>query len=87
MCNNTFHNDAHLYRIICRFGIFSFGYYTMGLELNVEATYPVDQVMGTAMIFASGQIHGAIFILISSALEKPLTTEAKLIQVQTRQTL
>ena len=54
----------------------------MGLELNVEATYPVDQVMGTAMIFASGQIHGAIFILISNALEKPLTEEAKLIQVK-----
>ena len=82
MFRHTVHNYANLYHITYRFGIFSFGYYTMGLELNVEATYPVDQVMGTAMIFASGQIHGSIFIVISSALEKPLTPEAKLIQVQ-----
>ena len=62
--------------------MFSFGYYTLGLEFNVEATYPVDQVTGTAIIFASGQIQGDIWILVSGALEKPLTPEAKLIQVQ-----
>ena len=63
------------------FGIFSFAYYSMGLEFNVELTYPVDQAIGTAMIFACGQIQAAIFILVSGALEQPLTAEAEKIQV------
>ena len=58
------------------FGIFSFSYYSMGLEFAVEVTYPVDQAIGTAMIYASGQIQAAIFILVSGALETPLTPEA-----------
>ena len=65
------------------FGIFSFAYYSMGLEFNVELTYPVDQAIGTAMIFACGQIQAAIFILVSGALEQPLTAEAEKIQVLT----
>ena len=63
------------------FGIFSFAYYSMGLEFNVELTYPVDQAIGTAMIFACGQIQAAIFILVSGALEQPLTAEAEKLQV------
>ena len=63
------------------FGIFSFAYYSMGLEFNVELTYPVDQAIGTAMIFACGQIQAAIFILVSGALEQPLTAEAEKNQV------
>ena len=58
------------------FGVFSFSYYTLGLEFNVEVTYPVDQAMGTALIYASGQIHASIMILISGALETTLTPEA-----------
>ena len=65
------------------FGIFSFAYYSMGLEFNVELTYPIDQAIGTAMIFACGQIQAAIFILVSGALEQPLTADAEKIQVQT----
>ena len=65
------------------FGIFSFAYYSMGLEFNVELTYPVDQAIGTAMIFACGQIQAAIFILVSGALEQPLTAEAQKTQVLT----
>ncbi len=53
----------------------------MGLELNVEITYPVDQMMVTAIIYASGQIQEAINILMSSTLEKPLTPAARLIHV------
>ena len=55
----------------------------MGLEFNVELTYPVDQAIGTAMIFACGQIQAAIFILVSGALEQPLTAEAQKTQVLT----
>ena len=48
----------------------------MGLEFNVELTYPVNQAMGMAIIFAFGQIQAALFILVSGALEQPLTPEA-----------
>ena len=54
----------------------------MGLEFNVELTYPVDQISGMAIIFAIGQIQAAIFILVSGALETPLPPEAKKKQVQ-----
>ena len=54
------------------FGIFGFGMYPLGLELSVENTYPVDEAAGTALIFLSGQIQGAILIMISGLLEKDL---------------
>ena len=38
------------------FGVFGFGAYPLGLELSVEATYPVDESIGTALIFMSGQV-------------------------------
>ena len=53
----------------------------MGLEASVEATYPVDQAMGTSLIMASGQIFGVVFIAVSAAMEKNLLPEAALIQV------
>ena len=28
---------------IFRFGLFAFGYYGIGFELSVEATYPIDE--------------------------------------------
>ena len=54
----------------------------MGLEFNVELTYPVDQTSGMAIIFAIGQIQAAMFILVSDALETPLTPDAKKIEVR-----
>ena len=54
------------------FGVFGFGMYPLGLELSVENTYPVDEAAGTALIFLSGQIQGAILIMISGAMEQPL---------------
>ena len=54
------------------FGIFGFGMYPMGLELSVENTYPVDETAGTALIFLSGQIQGALLIMISGLMEQDL---------------
>ena len=71
---------------IFSFGTFSFAYYTMGLEFNVELTYPVDQTSGMAIIFAIGQIQAAMFILVSGALETPLTPDAKKIEVRLQNT-
>ncbi len=39
-----------------RFGVFGFGAYPLALELSVEATYPIDEAAGTALIFLSGQV-------------------------------
>ena len=39
------------------FGVFGFGAYPVGLELSVEATYPLDESIGTALTFLSGQIQ------------------------------
>ena len=50
---------------ILRFGTFGFAYYTLGFELAVEESYPIDQTFGTAMLFFSGQLQGAILIAIS----------------------
>ena len=49
----------HLY---FRFGIFGFGMYPIGLELSVEATYPIDESAGTAIIFLSGNYKSLEFI-------------------------
>ena len=54
----------------------------MGLEFNVELTYPVDQISGMSIIMVSAQIHAAVFILVSGALETPLPPEAKEKEVQ-----
>ena len=45
-----------------RFGIFGFGMYPIALELSVEATYPMDESAGTAIIFLSGNLHQAILL-------------------------
>ena len=103
-----------------RFGLFAFGYYGIGFELSVEATYPIDEGKfqyqlsraivirrynavvyvlkvqlkywytynigtGTAFIFFAGQIQGALLLTLSSALEKELDQEAKLIAVCTKE--
>ena len=52
------------------FGVFGFGMYPLGLELAVENTYPLDEAAGVALIFLSGQIQGAILIMISGAMEQ-----------------
>ena len=105
-----------------RFGLFAFGYYGIGFELSVEATYPIDEGKfgyqlsraiairrynfwyycvililyqylftynigtGTAFIFFAGQIQGALLLTLSSAFEKELDKEAKLIAVCTKET-
>jgi len=59
------------------FGVFGFGMYPLGLELSVEVTYPVDESIGTALIFLSGQLQGAILVFISSLLEQDLSEAEK----------
>lgn len=63
------------------FGIFGFGMYPMALELSVEATYPIDESIGTALIFLSGQLQGGILIFVSEMLEQELDEEELLLEV------
>ena len=55
--------------------------YPLGLELSVEATYPVDESIGTALIFMSGQIQGGLLVVASQFLEQDLQGEDRLKQV------
>lgn len=41
------------------FGFFGVGAYPIGLELAVEATFPVEETISTAFIFMSGEPRGA----------------------------
>ena len=36
--------------------------------MKVECTYPLDESIGTAMIFMSGQIQGGVLIALSQVL-------------------
>ena len=65
-----------------RFGILGFGVYPLGLELSVEASYPVDEAAGTALIFLSGQVQGGILVLFAQILAQDLNEEAQEIEVR-----
>ena len=64
-----------------RFGTLAFGVYPLGLELSVEATYPLDEATGTVLIFLSGQIQGAILIIFSGLMAQELDSYGLSIEV------
>lgn len=67
------HQGAAILIFSSLFGFFGVGGYPIGLELAVEATYPVEETISTAFIFLSGQLQGAVMI----ALIGWLSTEQK----------
>jgi len=50
------------------FGFFGVGGFPVGLELGVEATYPVEEMISSAFILMCGQIQGIVLINIIGAL-------------------
>ncbi len=50
-------------------GLFGFGMLPTGLELAVEATYPVSPGTSAGFLWMTGQILGVIFILVSDAIK------------------
>lgn len=52
------------------FGFFGVGVYPIGLELAVEATFPVEESISTAFIFMSGQAQGVIIIGMVTLLSR-----------------
>ena len=53
----------------------------MGLEAVHEVAYPVDEVVGTAVLHVIGQIFAVIFIAMSNIFKQDLTAEAASLQV------
>lgn len=52
------------------FGLFGVGAYPIGLELAVEATYPVEESISTAFIFMSGlAMQHQNYVIIFSPLQ------------------
>uniref|UniRef100_A0A8R1DYC6 Major facilitator superfamily (MFS) profile domain-containing protein n=1 Tax=Caenorhabditis japonica TaxID=281687 RepID=A0A8R1DYC6_CAEJA len=57
---------------ICAFGAFGFSIYPIGLEMGVEATFPVAEATSTGLIIMLGQIQGVIYVVITNlAVGKP----------------
>nr|XP_053627532.1 uncharacterized protein B0416.5-like [Cherax quadricarinatus] len=65
------------------FGFFGIGAYPIGLELAVEATYPVEESISTAFIFMSGQVQGVLIIFLVSYLARDPKPEYAKIEVCT----
>ncbi|KAK4312128.1 hypothetical protein Pmani_016421 [Petrolisthes manimaculis] len=63
------------------FGFFGVGAYPIGLELAVEATYPVEESISTAFIFMSGQVQGVIIIAMVSLLSTDLNPKYNDVEV------
>uniref|UniRef100_A0A3Q2GNB3 Solute carrier family 49 member 3 n=1 Tax=Cyprinodon variegatus TaxID=28743 RepID=A0A3Q2GNB3_CYPVA len=55
------------------FGFFGFAIYPVAMELSVECSYPVGEATSAGLIFVSGQIQSAVYIILLQALTKPLT--------------
>ncbi|XP_068236424.1 solute carrier family 49 member A3-like isoform X2 [Palaemon carinicauda] len=78
------HQPAVIATFTGLFGFFGIGAYPIGLELAVEATYPVDQTISTAFIFMSGQLQGVVIIALTGFLARPQKSQYIDIQVCTK---
>ncbi|XP_041053621.1 solute carrier family 49 member A3 isoform X2 [Carcharodon carcharias] len=68
--------------VVCSlFGLLGFSIYPVGMELGVECSYPVGEATSAGLIFVSGQLQGALFILLLPALARPVTSDGSACQV------
>ena len=65
----------------CRFGVLGFGLYPLGLELALEAIYPLEESSGTIFLFLFGQITALVVISLKGPLAQKLGEEDANIQV------
>ncbi|XP_026136154.1 solute carrier family 49 member A3 [Carassius auratus] len=54
------------------FGFFGYSVYPIAMELGVECSYPVGEATSSGLIFVSGQIQAALYLLLLQALAKPM---------------
>ncbi|XP_069782225.1 solute carrier family 49 member A3 [Narcine bancroftii] len=65
--------QAFLLAMVCSlFGLFGLSIYPVGMELCVECSYPVGEATSTGLVFISGQLQGALFILLLPGLAQPM---------------
>ncbi|EYC35710.1 hypothetical protein Y032_0995g3339 [Ancylostoma ceylanicum] len=48
------------------FGAFGFAIYPIGLEMGVEATFPVAEATSTGLIIMIGQIQGVVYVILTN---------------------
>ncbi|KAK2890900.1 hypothetical protein QQF64_007019 [Cirrhinus molitorella] len=54
------------------FGLFGYSIYPIAMELGVECSYPVGEATSSGLIFVSGQIQAALYLLLLQALATPV---------------
>ncbi|XP_067313219.1 solute carrier family 49 member A3 isoform X2 [Pseudorasbora parva] len=54
------------------FGLFGYSVYPIAMELGVECSYPVGEATSSGLIFVSGQIQAALYLLLLQALATPI---------------
>lgn len=54
------------------FGFFGFSTYPVAMELSVECSYPVGEATSAGLIFVSGQVQSALYMILLQALTKRL---------------
>lgn len=57
--------------VCCCFGLFGYSVYPVGMELSVETTHPLGEATSAGLIFTSGQIQAALYLLLLQALATP----------------
>lgn len=72
--------DILIATLCAAFGVLGFGLYPLGLELAVEAIFPLDESAGTIFIFLFGQISALVVIPLKGPLAQNLTEEDANIQ-------
>ncbi|TMS36855.1 hypothetical protein L596_003928 [Steinernema carpocapsae] len=71
---------------IASFGAFGFAIYPIGLELGVEATYPVAEATSSGLIIMSGQIQGVAYVFLTAAFNRPASTKDMRVQTCSKST-
>ncbi|XP_067903517.1 solute carrier family 49 member A3 isoform X3 [Heterodontus francisci] len=68
--------------VVCSlFGLLGFSIYPVCMELGVECSYPVGEATSAGLIFISGQLQGALLILLLPGLARPVTSDGSVCQV------
>ena len=65
---------------IFAFGAFGFPTYPLGLEMAVEATYPIPEAAASGALILVGQITGILYSFGTAAFAQPSTEEIRKIQ-------
>ncbi|PAV66174.1 hypothetical protein WR25_25473 isoform B [Diploscapter pachys] len=63
---NFEHAQWAIVTVIAVFGAAAFAIFPIGLEMGVEATYPVAEATSTGLIIMIGQVQGVIYVVLTN---------------------